>query len=45
MPLLETMHYLAKFLQQRDIFIRDYLATVTVCQGVLILKYAFGRML
>jgi hypothetical protein len=44
-PLLERIHYLAKFLQQRDIFIRDYLATFIVCQGVLILKDAFGRML
>jgi hypothetical protein len=43
--LLERIHYLAKFLQQRDILICDYLATIIVCQGVLILKYAFGRML
>jgi hypothetical protein len=39
LPLLETLHYLVKFSQQRDVFICDYLAAVKVCQGQLYSLY------
>jgi hypothetical protein len=40
LPLLETVHYLVKFSQQRDIFICDYLGAVKVCQGQLYTLYS-----
>jgi hypothetical protein len=40
LPLLETVHYLVKFSQQRDVFICDYLAAVKVCQGQLYSLYS-----
>jgi hypothetical protein len=40
LPLLETIHYLVKFSQQRDVFICDYLAAVKVCQGQLYSLYS-----
>jgi hypothetical protein len=41
LPLLEAVHYLIKFSQQRDVFICDYLAAVKVCQGQLYSLYSY----
>lgn len=34
LPLLEIVHHLVKFSQQRDTSLYDYLAMVKVCQGL-----------
>jgi hypothetical protein len=41
-PLLDAVHYLAKFFQARDIFICDFMQAIKVCQDELARKFIDG---
>lgn len=39
LPMLECIHSLIKFAQQRNVFISDFIAAVKICQGELYMMY------